>query len=224
MKKNIIQFLENLEMPIFKGINADELSEIYMTNCFNTKDYKKNNVIFHNGEIIHHIGIVVKGKVIIENNDLWGNKTILSMVSMGQVFGESYAYSQSPLMVNTVAAEPSTILFFDLSVRNNPLYSHGHWQYQITKNLLMVATRKNIILSNRSFCTAPKTIRERLSIYFSGQTLLHDNNEFDIPFNRQQMADFLNLDRSALSKELCKMRDEGLISFNKNHFIIYENK
>ena len=88
----------------------------------------------------------------------------------------------------------------------------------------MVATRKNIILSNRSFCTAPKTIRERLSIYFSGQTLLHDNNEFDIPFNRQQMADFLNLDRSALSKELCKMRDEGLISFNKNHFIIYENK
>ena len=127
-------------------------------------------------------------------------------------------------MVNTVAAEPSTILFFDLSVLNNPLYSHCHWQYQITKNLLMVATRKNIILSNRSFCTAPKTIRERLSIYFSGQTLLHDNNEFDIPFNRQQMADFLNLDRSALSKELCKMRDEGLISFNKNHFIIYENK
>lgn len=224
MKKNIIQILEDLEMPIFKGINADELNELYMTNSFNIKDYKKNSVIFHNGEIIHQIGIVVKGNVIIENNDLWGNKTILSMVSTGQVFGESYAYSHSPLMVNTVAAGPSTILFFDLNILDNPLYSHCNWQYQITKNLLKIATRKNIILSNRSFCTAPKTIRERLSIYFSGQTLLYDNNEFDIPFNRQQMADFLNLDRSALSKELCKMRDEGLISFNKNHFIIYKNK
>ena len=197
-----MKILENLEMPVFKNIDNEDLVYLKSINAFRIEKYKRNNIIFHTGEIIHEIGIVISGNVIIENNDLWGNKTILSIVTSGQVFGESYAYSHLPLMVNTVAADSATILFFDLNILDNP-------------------TRKNIILSNRSFCTAPKTIRGRLSIYFSGQSTINNSNEFDIPFNRQQMADFLNLDRSALSKELCKMRNEGLIDFNKNHFIIY---
>ena len=193
-----MKILGNLEMPVFKNIDNEDLVYLKSINAFRIEKYKRNNIIFHTGEIIHEIGIVISGNVIIENNDLWGNKTILSIVTSGQVFGESYAYSHLPLMVNTVAADSATILFFDLNILDNPIY-----------------------LSNRSFCTAPKTIRGRLSIYFSGQSTINNSNEFDIPFNRQQMADFLNLDRSALSKELCKMRNEGLIDFNKNHFIIY---
>lgn len=221
MKKNIMKILENLEMPVFKNIDNEDLVYLKSINAFRIEKYKRNNIIFHTREIIHEIGIVISGNVIIENNDLWGNKTILSIVTSGQVFGESYAYSHLPLMVNTVAADSATILFFDLNILDNPIYSNCSWQDKIIRNLLRIATRKNIILSNRSFCTAPKTIRGRLSIYFSGQSTINNSNEFDIPFNRQQMADFLNLDRSALSKELCKMRNEGLIDFNKNHFIIY---
>ena len=87
-------------------------------------------------------------------------------------------------------------------------------------NLLTVSMRKNLSLSQRIFCTTPKTVRGRLLTYFSAQAAKADSPEFEIPFNRQQMADYLNLDRSALSKELGRMRDEGLLEFEKNHFIL----
>lgn len=82
--------------------------------------------------------------------------------------------------------------------------------------------RKSLSLSQRIFCTTPKTVRGRLLTYFSAQAVKAGGLEFDVPFNRQQMADYLNLDRSALSKELCKMRDEGLLEFEKNHFRLNE--
>lgn len=126
------------------------------------------------------------------------------------------------MLVDAVAAENSTVVFFNLNVLLEEIYQSYSWQFKIQKNLLLIATNKNIILSNRSFCTAPKTIRERLSIYFSQQVMINKSNEFSIPFNRQQLADFLNLDRSALSKELCKMRDEGMIEFHKNYFKLKE--
>ena len=126
------------------------------------------------------------------------------------------------MLVDAVAAENSTVVFFNLNVLLEEIYQSHSWQFKIQKNLLLITTNKNIILSNRSFCTAPKTIRERLSIYFSQQVMINKSNEFSIPFNRQQLADFLNLDRSALSKELCKMRDEGMIEFHKNYFKLKE--
>ena len=93
---------------------------------------------------------------------------------------------------------------------------------KILKNLLTAATSKNLSLSSRIFCTTAKTVRGRLAVYFSEQMTQNGSREFEIPFNRQQMADFLNLDRSALSKELGKMREEGLILFHKNHFVLLQ--
>lgn len=89
------------------------------------------------------------------------------------------------------------------------------------QRLTLMTARKNLVLSRRIFCTSPRSVRERLLTYLSGQTLQCGSAEFDIPFNRQQMADYLNLDRSALSKELGRMRDEGLLSFRKNHFRLF---
>lgn len=92
------------------------------------------------------------------------------------------------------------------------------WQKKLLKNILHVSMQKNLSLSSRIFCTAPKTIRGRLLTYLSAQSMKAGSSTFDIPFNRQQLADYLNLDRSALSKELGKMRDEGLLEFYKNTF------
>ena len=89
------------------------------------------------------------------------------------------------------------------------------------QRLTLMTARKNLVLSRRIFCTSPRSVRERLLTYLSGQALQCGSAEFDIPFNRQQMADYLNLDRSALSKELGRMRDEGLLSFRKNHFRLF---
>ena len=121
------------------------------------------------------------------------------------------------MLVDAVAAEDCEVLFV-----NAAAFSGGSsaGQDKLLHNLLAVSMWKNLSLSQRIFCTTPKTVRGRLLTYFSAQTAACGRLEFDIPFNRQQLADYLNLDRSALSKELCRMRDEGLLQFEKNHFIL----
>lgn len=223
MKLSNLKFLNDIsKLKFFKNVTIDELQELNNLGAFSEKFFPKGNIIFYTGDVVSRMGIVVKGQVFIESNDLWGNRSILSVVEKGQAFAESYGYTKSPMLVDAVAAENSTVVFFNLNVLLEEIYQSYSWQFKIQKNLLLIATNKNIILSNRSFCTAPKTIRERLSIYFSQQVMINKSNEFSIPFNRQQLADFLNLDRSALSKELCKMRDEGMIEFHKNQFKLKE--
>ena len=223
MKLSNLKFLNDIsKLKFFKNVTMDELQELNNLGAFSEKNFHKGDIIFHTGDVVSKMGIVIKGQVFIESNDLWGNRSILSVVEKGQAFAESYGYTKSPMLVDAVAAENSTVVFFNLNVLLEEIYQSHSWQFKIQKNLILITTNKNIILSNRSFCTAPKTIRERLSIYFSQQVMINKSNEFSIPFNRQQLADFLNLDRSALSKELCKMRDEGMIEFHKNYFKLKE--
>ena len=122
-------------------------------------------------------------------------------------------------MVDAVAAEDCEVLFLHTGALSDSRVPAGV-RGTLLHNLLTVSMRKNLGLSQRIFCTTPKTVRGRLLTYFSAQAAKADSPEFEIPFNRQQMADYLNLDRSALSKELGRMRDEGLLEFEKNHFIL----
>ena len=165
--------------------------------------------------------MVVQGTVHIENLDLWGTKSILSSISAGQAFAETYAFCGDALMVDAVAAEDCTVLLLSTRVLSDARVSPAV-RDTLLRNLLAVSMRKSLSLSQRIFCTTPKTVRGRLLTYFSAQAAKVGGLEFDVPFNRQQMADYLNLDRSALSKELCKMRDEGLLEFEKNHFRLNE--
>lgn len=127
---------------------------------------------------------------------------------------------QRTLNVNAIAADYTKVLFLDTDMFTDESNMRYSWYPKMLANLLKISAGKNLALSNRIFCTGPKTIRNRLMIYLSSQAAKAKSSEFSIPFNRQQMADYLNLDRSALSKELCKMRDEGIITFHKNHFHI----
>lgn len=120
---------------------------------------------------------------------------------------------------SVLAAADCEVLFLDTAALSRPHTEHS-WQDRLLRNLLRVSMKKNLALSRRILCTAPKTVRGRLLTYLSGQAVQAGGMEFDLPFNRQQLADYLNLDRSALSKELCRMRDEGLLTFRKNHFVL----
>lgn len=185
--------------------------------------YEKNAVIFHTGQMTEEIGVVVNGCIHIENIDLLGNKSILSDIAAGQVFAETYAFCEEPLMVDVVAAADSTILFLNVKKMLLPQYNSYIWQTTMRNNLLISAMHKNLILSQRIFCTTSKTIRGRILTYLSAQALKQNNaRSFEIPFDRQQLADYLNVDRSALSKELGKMQEEGIITFRKNHFTLHE--
>lgn len=209
--------MKNIASPLFRGLTPAEWDALAQSGQLRTKTFSRHEIIFHAGSRIHEVGVVLRGSVHIENLDLWGTKTILSSVPAGQVFAETYAFCGDALLVDAVAAEDCEVLFV-----NAAAFSGGSsaGQDKLLHNLLAVSMRKNLSLSQRIFCTTPKTVRGRLLTYFSAQTAACGRLEFDIPFNRQQLADYLNLDRSALSKELCRMRDEGLLQFEKNHFVL----
>ena len=205
--------------PLFRGLPPDAAGQLSAAGLLRRKVFSKHETIFRAGSRVQEIGVVVKGSVHIENLDLWGTKSILSSVGAGQAFAETYAFCGDALMVDAVATEDCEVLFLHTDALSDSRVP-AEVRSVLLRNLLAVSMRKNLSLSQRIFCTTPKTVRGRLLTYFSAQSAKAGGPEFDVPFNRQQMADYLNLDRSALSKELCRMRDEGLLEFEKNHFIL----
>ena len=211
--------MKNIASPLFQGLSGEELEALARAGFLRKKQFAKHEVIFRAGTRVREIGIVLRGVVHIENLDLWGTKSILSSVSAGQAFAETYAFCGEALMVDAVAAENCEVLFLHTGALSDSRVD-APVRDTLLRDLLAVSMRKNLSLSQRIFCTTPKTVRGRLLTYFSAQAAKAGSTEFDVPFNRQQMADYLNLDRSALSKELGRMRDEGLLEFEKNHFIL----
>ena len=184
--------------------------------------YRYNSTIFKAGEITEELGIVIKGRVIVENVDYWGSKSILSSALPGKVFGETYALSGHKLMIDARATEPTIVFLLNAQDIMSGKYNSYPWHLQMQKNLLLLSSRRSLTLSLHIFYIKPKKIRERVSYYLSGLASSLGTTEFDIPFNREQFADYLNVDRTALSKELSNMQSEGLIEFKKNHFKLLE--
>ena len=206
---------------LFRGMSDEEITNALSVLHATEKEYKKGVVILNAGAVTDRMGLVLTGSVTIESNDVWGNRTILSHVGAGHFFAETYAFlEKEPLMIDVVANENCRILFLKTgSIINNSSDSEC-WRYKLLNNLLTISSHKNLVLSARSFHTSPKTIRSRIMAYLNTLSLKTGINEFDIPFDRQQLADYLNVERTALSKELARMQKEGIIRFRKNHFII----
>lgn len=212
-------FLSNA--PLFRGMSAEDIET--MLSCLNgeTRRFPRGGIIYHAGDVIHSVGLVLSGRVSIESDDVWGNKSILDHIDPGQVFAETYAcVPGEPLMISAVAAEPSEILFLDvgrvLHVCSNACVFHE----KLVRNLLTITSRKNLNLSRRIFHTSAKSIRGRLLSYLSYQSQQQGSLTFDIPFNRQQLADYLSVDRSALSNELSKMQRDGLLRTERRRFTL----
>lgn len=209
---------------LFKGMTENELQTALQQLQAKEVAYQKGELIFLAGNTTNKMGLVLCGSVTIENNDMWGNRTILSHVGAGQFFAETYAMlEQEPLMVDVAANEDCSVLFLQIGNLRRMNAAAQPWTMKLITNLLTISVHKNLTLSNRSFHTAPKTIRGRVMAYLNSMALRTHSREFDIPFDRQQMADYLNLERSALSKELGKMQRDGLITVKKNHFAISED-
>ncbi len=205
-----------LRNPLFSNIKESEIQDVLNFLNASEHQYSKGETVFHSGTVINQIGIVLEGRIQIENTDFWGNKTILDSLGEGKVFAETYALTNVPLMVNVTATQNSKVLLLQT---DNLGTGSGDISQIITKNILAISMKKNLHLSQRIFHTSSKTIRGRLLSYLSSQVLRGTPNaEFDIPYDRQQLADYLEVDRSALSAELSKMKADGLIDYWKNHF------
>ncbi len=209
-----------ISSALFKGIDASSLEEFGQIGALRTKIFHRGEFIFHSGDTTEEIGIVQSGSILIENIDPWGNRSILSSAGTGQVFAESYALSSEPLMVDVAASEDSIIVFLKIKKLIDESNAGRSWYGTVMKNLLSITSRKNMMLSMRIFCTTPKTIRLKLLMYLTGLYLKSGSRTFLVPFDRQQMADYLNVERTALSKELGRMKKDGLLEWKKNRFTL----
>ena len=204
---------------LFRGTSPEEIEA--MLGCLNaeTRWFQRGSAIYHAGDVITSIGLVLSGSVSIENDDVWGNKSILDKVGPGQVFAETYAcVPGEPLMISVMAAETTEVLFLDVSRILHICSTACGFHSKLIRNLLAISSQKNLNLSRRIFPTSSKSIRGRLLSYLSFQATQHGSRDFEIPFNRQQLADYLSVDRSAMSNELSKMQRDGLLRVERNHF------
>jgi CRP-like cAMP-binding protein len=204
---------------LFRGDTPEEIEA--MLKCLGAEErrFQRGETIMRAGVPADAMGMVLSGSVSIESDDVWGNKSVLSAVGPGQVFAETYACVPGvPMMVSAVALADCSILFMNAAklLQTCPQACSHH--VKLIRRLLQISSQKNLSLSHRIFHTAPKSIRGRLLSYLSFQAETQGSYEFTIPFNRQQLADYLSVDRSAMSSELGKMSRDGLIQVDRNHF------
>lgn len=209
------------QTKLFSGVDEDEI--LPMLGCLQTKlkTYKKGEYVYRQGEYLNNITVLVEGNLLIQSNDYWGNRSIINTVGIGEMFGEAYVAPNSGALLNdVVAVENSTIMFFDVQKILTVCSSNCKFHSMVVHNLFFAISEKNRKLVQKLGHMAKRSTREKLISYLSEEAKKQKNGTFTIPFNRQQLADFLSVDRSAMSNELCKMRDDGLLTFEKNRFTL----
>lgn len=215
--KNYIEILSKTKL--FSGVSKEDVES--MLGCLNAKlyDYKKGDYVFRQGEHLSNITILVKGSLHIQKDDYWGNRAIVNRVAIGEMFGEAYIAPESGHLLNdVVAVEDSSVIFFDVKRIILVCSSACRFHTMVVQNLFFSISEKNRKLIQKLGYISSRSTREKLMAYLSEESKKLNSSSFIIPFNRQQLADFLSVDRSAMSNELCKMRNEGLIRFEKNYF------
>ena len=204
---------------LFQGIDEKEITS--MLGCLSAvrRNYHKGETVFQRGERIDSVALLLEGSIHIQKEDYWGNLSILNEITEGEIFGEVYAcLGSEEILNNAVAVKDSEVLFLDVKRILTMCPSACPFHGRLIRNLLSVMALKNKMLTQKLEHMSKRTTREKILSSLSEQSQRTGSPVFDIPFNRQQMADFLSVDRSAMSAELGRMRDEGILSFERSHF------
>ena len=193
---------------LFRGIAKTEIAAVLQNLDAQLRVYPRNSFIWQLGEQVTTAGFVVAGSVHILREDYWGRQNILAQLGCGR---------QVPLTVSVAATNGATVIFLDIK-RLLAGSARSEAENRLLHNLLLLMAERNLFLTQKMEYLTKRTTREKLLAYLSEQARLQQNNKLTIPFNRQQLADFLAVDRSAMSGELSKMQADGLIRYKKNNF------
>lgn len=208
-------------IPLFNGISEDELDT--MLDCLGAKmkEFDKNQIIFWEGEESEYIGILLSGKVLVTKEDFDGNRSILSSVNSGELFGESYACAEvGALPVSIVASEKSKVMLIKCSKIQSPCAKSCSYHNRMIHNLLYIVAKNNISLNHKIEFTSKRTTKDKIMSYLYYMAKKMKSNSFTIPYNRQELADYLCVERSAMSAQIGKLRDEGIIEVKRSWFKI----
>lgn len=204
---------------LFHGIKEAQIPLLLECLSTTTKQFKKGEFILKEGVPTKHIGIVLSGQAMICCSDVWGNQNILDTAMPSDVFAEAYAcIPNEPLHIFVTAAVDTKVLLINVEKIISSCNGSCEFHARLVQNLLSLCAYKSLQLSSRILHTSPKSIRKRLLSYFSECSKKTGTLSFTIPYSRQQLADYLSVDRSAMSAELSKMQADGLIIYHKNHF------
>ncbi len=211
--------IEELNCPLFEGIQPEDRMAMLGCTGYHIRSFQKGDIIAFEDENIKHIGIVMSGVVDMIKEDIWGNKTMLVRSRRNDVFGETFACGSDNLSVVTFqASEDCQILFmpFNRAMRNCTMACQFH--LQLIENMVRVIANKNRDLMRKVEAVSKRSIREKLLAYLSVQAQTQQARYFEIPLGRVELAEYLCVDRSALTRELVKMKEDGLIDYDRNCF------
>ena len=207
---------------LFRGIAAEDIRTLLRCLHPVRRAYDKGALIWREGERTHAAGLVLHGRVQILRDDFWGNRSILGEAGAGDLFGEVYACTpDARLTVSVLAAAACEVLFVEIEQLLTACSRSCPFHTRLIQNLMQVMAGKNLMLSRKIDHISRRTTREKLLAYLSDQAEAHGASTFEIPFNRQQLADYLSVDRSALSQELGKMKRDGLLDFTRSRFTLH---
>ena len=206
------------DCKLFDGIKSEELQAMF--GCLNSclKSYSKKETVVSDGKIIDAIGIVVEGKLQIVQYEYSGNRAVLSTLSPNRIFGEAFSYTGIKMPLNVEAVEDSKVLFLQSSKIYCPCHNNCTFHNKLINNLFGILAKKNVNLIQKIECMSKKTTREKILSFLEMESVKHASNEFKIPYDRQALADYLGVERSAMSAELGKLRRDGIIESSKNQF------
>ncbi len=208
-----------LHSPLFDGIESHDRKAMLGCTGYHISTFRRGDIVAFEEENIKHVGIVLSGAVDMVKEDLWGNRTMLVRTRKGDVFGETFACGSDNLSVVTfTVSEDATILFmpFDRVMHNCTMACQFH--LKLIENMVRVIANKNRDLMRKVEVVSKRTIREKLLAYLSIQSQVQQSRYFEIPLGRVELAEYLCVDRSALTRELAKMKDDGLIDYDRNNF------
>jgi CRP-like cAMP-binding protein len=215
--------------PLFNGLDIDSIESLMACLSPKEKTIEKNAFVFMEDDAFNSIGIVLEGALHVVRDDFWGNSHIVTRLGKGDLLAESFVCGGLKKMpVSILAVEPSTILLFDFTKIITTCSSACTFHARIIKNMIAILAQKNISLIEKLQHLTQHNTREKIISYldsvakdkstYAGKTISSVHDSFEIPFNRQELAEYLSVDRSALSAELCRMRDDGILVFHKNTF------
>lgn len=204
---------------LFAGVDETEIET--MLGCLNAslKKYDEGEFVYRQGDLVDRISVLAEGRLHVQSDDYWGNRSIITAVSPGEMFGQAYLAGEA-IMNDVIAVEPSTVITFDANRVLTTCSSACRFHNMVVRNLFHALSENNLRLVTKLGHMSKRTTREKLMDYLSVMAKQAGSPTFTIPFDRQQLADFLSVERSAMSAELGKMQKEGLLKTNRSRFIL----
>lgn len=204
---------------LFNGIEPANLPVMLTCLGYRAETYKKGDFISMEGEHLENIGLIASGSVDMIKEDFWGNKTILMRMGQGSIFGETFICgSDSLATVSFCAASDTTAIFLPFKRVMHTCTNACAFHHRLVENMVQLIADKNLELMRKVEVVTKKTLREKILAYLSQQAQQHGGSYFEIPLGRMELAEYLCADRSALTRELNAMKEEGILDYDRNMF------